>query len=79
MVTPFRDVNAAAWHDFAGVTTGRTIEVICDASDGEEWWKGGDLNRIAEPVLIARGTDNGQVVRPVIPARWERRPSGPAR
>jgi len=62
---PVSDINAVAWHDFAGRYDGKTIEVICDGKVmAKKWWKGGDLTQNAEPVLIGAETDNGQVVRP---------------
>ena len=62
---PVSDINAVAWHDFAGRYDGKTIEVICDGKVmAKKRWKGGDLTQNAEPVLIGAETDNGQVVRP---------------
>ncbi|HOV75117.1 MAG TPA: family 43 glycosylhydrolase [Candidatus Hydrogenedentes bacterium] len=62
---PVNQIDAAAWHDFAGRYDGKSIELICDGRVmAKRAWKGGALTQNTEPVLIGAETDNGTVVRP---------------
>ena len=62
---PVSAIDPAAWHDFVGRYDGKCIEVLCDGKVmARQRWRGGDLTKNDEPVLIGGETDNGKIVRP---------------